>query len=408
MAGKPRFHLHTTMPDHSKFSSRIHLRWCCLLHLITDGHSASLSLLLPFITADLGLSYAQSGLLKSASHGAISVAQIPAGLLAERIGSVWMLGLGTALQSAGYIALLLAVGYPLTLILILAAGIGGGVYHPVGTGLVSNLYPPERTGPPIGTLNFFGDVGKVIFPALAGVLVVRVGWQGSFASLGCIGLAVALLYLFFFRRELFPVREKRPRSNGGGRGSWKKGIRQPVQFSIYSTLGFLDETIRSGSFTFLGFLLIANGIEKGAIGWYLSLTFFGGACGKLLCGMPIARLGARRIIVITELLVVAGCLAIPSISSGWLLFVILPLFGFVLNGTSSVIYIGLVPTLEAEYRSRGYALYYTISFIAAAIAPYIFGLVADMFGLNAVYYGAALVLLLGLPLAIFLKEGGQG
>ena len=135
MAGKPRFHLHTTMPDHSKFSSRIHLRWCCLLHLITDGHSASLSLLLPFITADLGLSYAQSGLLKSASHGAISVAQIPAGLLAERIGSVWMLGLGTALQSAGYIALLLAVGYPLTLILILAAGIGGGVYHPVGTGL---------------------------------------------------------------------------------------------------------------------------------------------------------------------------------------------------------------------------------------------------------------------------------
>ena len=189
-----------------------------------------------------------------------------------------------------------------------------------------------------------------------------------------------------------------------GRG--RRGSGKPVQFSIYSTLGFLDETIRSGSFTFLGFLLIANGIEKGAIGWYLSLTFFGGACGKLLCGMPIARLGARRIIVITELLVVAGCLAIPSISSGWLLFVILPLFGFVLNGTSSVIYIGLVPTLEAEYRSRGYALYYTISFIAAAIAPYIFGLVADMFGLNAVYYGAAaLVLLLGLPLAVFLKEG---
>ena len=249
--------------------------------------------------------------------GPSAAAQIPAGLLAERIGSVWMLGLGTALQGAGYVALLLAVGYPLTLILILAAGIGGGVYHPVGTGLVSNLYPPERTGPPIGTLNFFGDVGKVIFPALAGVLAVRVGWQGSFASLGCIGLAVALLYLFFFRRELFPVREKRPRRNSDGRGLWKKGIRQPVQFSVYSTLGFLDETIRSGSFTFLGFMLIANGIEKGAIGWYLSLTFFGGACGKLLCGMPIARVGARRIIVITELLVVAGCLAIPSMSSGW-------------------------------------------------------------------------------------------
>ena len=384
------------------------MRWCCLLHLVTDGHSAALSLLLPFITADLGLSYAQSGLLRSASHGAISAAQIPAGLLAERIGAVWMLGLGTALQGAGHIALLLAVGYPLTLLLILAAGIGGGVYHPVGTGLISNVYSLEKSGPAIGTLNFFGDVGKVIFPALAGVLVVSVGWRGSFASLGGIGLAVAFLYLFFFRREIFPGRKKRPQRKGNGIGLWKKGIRQPGQFSVYAILGFLDETIRSGSFTFLGFLLIANGVEKEAIGWYLSLTFLGGACGKLLCGMPIAKVGAKWIIVVTELLVVLGCLALPSISSGWLLLVLLPLFGFVLNGTSSVIYIGLVPTIEAEYRSRGYALYYTISFIAAAAAPYIFGLVADLFGLHAVYYGAALVLLAGLPLAAFLNGGRQG
>ena len=384
------------------------MRWCCLLHLITDGYGASLSLLLPFITTDLGLSYSQSGLLKSASHGAISAAQIPAGLLAERIGSVWMLGLGTALQSSGYIALLMAFGYPLTLLLILAAGIGGGVYHPVGTGLISNVYSLEKSGPAIGTLNFFGDVGKVIFPALAGILVVRVGWQGSFASLGSIGLGVALLYLFFFRREIFSWREKRPQRNRKERGSWKKGIKQPVQFSIYSALGFLDETIRSGSFTFLGFMLIANGIEKEAIGWYISLTFFGGACGKLLCGLPIAKIGAKRIVVLTELLVVLGCLALPSISSGWMLVVLLPLFGFVLNGTSSVIYIGLVPTIEAEYRSRGYALYYTISFIAAAVAPYIFGLIGDILGLHAVYYAAALVLLLGLPLAIFLNDGRQG
>ena len=67
---------------------RIYLGWCSLLHIITDGHLASISLLLPFIAADLGLSYTQSGFIKAASHGAISIFQIPAGLLSERIGEI--------------------------------------------------------------------------------------------------------------------------------------------------------------------------------------------------------------------------------------------------------------------------------------------------------------------------------
>ena len=52
------------------------LWWCNLHHVINDGYIASLSLLLPFIAADLGLSYSQAGLLKTFSHGAISAAHL--------------------------------------------------------------------------------------------------------------------------------------------------------------------------------------------------------------------------------------------------------------------------------------------------------------------------------------------
>ncbi|MGY8825110.1 MAG: MFS transporter [Candidatus Latescibacterota bacterium] len=135
----------------------------------------------------------------------------------------------------------------------------------------------------------------------------------------------------------------------------------------------------------------------------MSLTFLGGAMGKLLCGMPMQKLGAVKLILVTELLMIAGCWFLPELSGGWSLYVFLPLFGFVLNGTSSIIYIGLVPTFAAERRSRGYALYYTMTFVAAAAAPLLFGLSGDWWGLDAVFYLAGGSMLVGLPLTVFLR-----
>ena len=101
---------------------------------------------------------------------------------------------------------------------------------------------------------------------------------------------------------------------------------------------------------------------------------------------------------------ILGCFAMPSVPAGWMLLLFLPIFGFVLNGTSSVIYIGLAPTIARQQRSRGYALYYTLNFFSSALAPYIFGLVGDAFGLDIIFFSAGMVMALGLPLVFFLRD----
>ncbi|MCZ6677510.1 MAG: MFS transporter [Candidatus Poribacteria bacterium] len=390
-----------------------HLWWCSILHIINDGYIVSLSLLLPFIAKDLNLTYTQSGLLKTASHGAISATQIPAGILAERFGDILMLGLGSAWFSLSYIALILAFNYPLTLIFILSSGVGGGVYHPVGTALVSNVYPPEKAGPAISTLNFSGDVGKVIFPALAGILVIRIGWQSSCAILGAIGLGTSFAQLLSFRADILQNRpDSHPKQDEhhvkgiDRKPPWTWGIAKQTQFTLYSILGFLDNGIRATVTAFLGFLLIHQiGVKESAIGGLMALTFFGGALGKLLCGVPIQKFGVKKIILLTELLMILGCFTLPSVPPGWALIFFLPVFGFMLNGTSSVIYVGLAPTLESKHRRRGYALHYTLNFISAAVAPWCFGFVADAYDLKTIFYVMGAVMLLGLPLVIFLKQG---
>jgi MFS family permease len=396
-------------------SARAQLGWCSVLHVVNDGYIASLSLLVPFIAADLGLSYTQSGLLKTASHVAISAAQIPAGFLAEKTGEIFLLGLGSVWFSSSYIALLFAFGFPATLALILISGIGGGVYHPVGTAFVSSVSTKEKTGLAVGILNFFGDIGKILFPALAGFMVIQMGWRETFAALGSIGLIVSVLFLHAFRVEIHqrlpkrrgtPNHRREPNRASESRATnlpgW--GIRDRKQFTLYSLVGMIDTSIRSAVMVFLGFYLIQSGVQENSVGWFLSLTFLGGAFGKLLCGMPVARLGVKRLIFLTEFLMLAGCFALPSIPSGWTMLCFLPVFGFFLNGTSSLLYIGLIPTLHEDRRSRGYSVFYTLNFVLAAISPLFFGLIADTWGLVAVFYAAGILMLAGLAVVGFLRK----
>ena len=39
-----------------------------------------------------------------------------------------------------------------------------------------------------------------------------------------------------------------------------------------------------------------------------------------------------------------------------------------------------------------------------ALAPYVFGLVGDAFGLEMIFYSAAVVMVVGLPLVFFVRD----
>ena len=164
------------------------------MHVVNDALFAGLYPLLPLIAAGLGLTYAQVGLIKTAYTGSSSLFQVPAGMAAERFSEHALLALGTGWVGAGLLAMTLATGFLSLLLLTLLAGLGGNVQHPVATGLVSRLNDAGRRGTAIGTLNFAGDVGKVLAPLLVGGASLVGGWQAGLAVLGALGLLFALLY----------------------------------------------------------------------------------------------------------------------------------------------------------------------------------------------------------------------
>jgi predicted MFS family arabinose efflux permease len=86
---------------------------------------------------------------------------------------------------------------------------------------------------------------------------------------------------------------------------------------------------------------------------------------------------------------------------------LLPLVGVALNGTSSVLY-GSVPDLVPPgRRTRAFGIFYTGTIGAGAIAPVLYGFAGDAVGVTHVIVLVAVLVMLTIPLALFLRTQRQ-
>src|SRR6476620_4346020 len=75
----------------------------CAAHFVHDGIGDALYVLLPIWSQAFGLSYAQVGTLRTAYSASLALLQMPAGVLAERLGERTLLAAGTVLAGLAVI-----------------------------------------------------------------------------------------------------------------------------------------------------------------------------------------------------------------------------------------------------------------------------------------------------------------
>jgi FSR family fosmidomycin resistance protein-like MFS transporter len=374
-------------------------------HFIHDGFADVVYVLLPLWAAEFSLSFAQVGLIRSAYSGGMALFQIPAGLIAERTGERGVLVVGTLVTAAGFIVAGLAGGFASLLIVLLVAGLGSGVQHPLASSIVSKAYEtgPRRTA--LGTYNFSGDLGKIAVPAVVALLAASLGsWRLPAALYGVVGLAAAVVIWASLSRlhvgqRLAPRETTAATAAGGG---W--GIRDPRGFQALTLIGMIDTGTRSPFLTFLPFLLLEyKGATLAGVGGAMALLFAGGAVGKFVCGVMAERIGIIRAVVITEAATTLGILAVLAAPLHLAYAALVPL-GIALNGTSSVLYGTVAELVTPERRSRAYGLYYTLTIATSAIAPAVYGLLSDLAGVRATLTVVGLMVLVTIPLCLVLRS----
>ena len=355
--------------------SRLVLAFGSAMHVWNDLFIALMVPLLPFIKEDLGLSFTEVGLLKSVFTGATAILQIPAGILAETMGEFWLLVLGNVWVGIGLVGMALASSYAALLALSFLGGLGGGAQHPLASSMVSRAYDDGGRSTAVGTVNFAGDLGKMIAPLMAGAVAISFGWRATMWVIGVASLAFMLVTVVARRNiDIGRPTQDMPAMNRGG----------PVQMGGFVTLsgvGFLDSATRGAALAFLPFVMVEKGMTPAQVTLMLFFLFSGGALGKFVVGWLGDRFGVVSLIWgtkgMTALLLILA-LTVPPLGLAPLMIIL----GIGLNGTSSALYAAVADFVPPHRRARLYGFFYTSNEAGTVLLPILYGVIADFYSLS--------------------------
>lgn len=170
---------------------------------------ATISMALPFISADLGLGPAAKGELLAAFFLSYALMQIPIGWCADRFNLKWLYAgmflLWSLAQGLSGLASSLVVLITFRVIL----GIGESIYLPGGTKIVSLLFPPAKRGLPSGLFDFGTRTGLVLDGILIPWMIVNYGWRRMLMLVGFSALLWLIPWIL-----VFPSNVRAPKRTG--------------------------------------------------------------------------------------------------------------------------------------------------------------------------------------------------
>lgn len=386
---------------------KLTLAACCGAHASQDGLTATTYVLLPVIAQSLGLGYGQVGILSAAQISAMWLLELPAGVLAERFGAARLLVFGLICAGLGYASLALANGFYGVIAALFLAGCGAAFQHSLSSSLVSQAFrgPSRRTA--LGTYNASGDVGKLLFTGVFGVLAgTGLHWHGIAVGFGAVVVSMGIILFLLLRaaRKVVANVESTDESASDAGTSRGWGIRHRPAFIALACIIFTDIMVQDAFFVFIPFVMLEKEVPMSLAALAVVLTLAGGVFGKFGCGVLAAKIGVVRSLILTEILTAVGILVI-LLAPTLVAFLMLPLLGVVLQGSSSITYGAVSELVSEERQSRGFAAIYTIASAASVTGVVAFGLVSDLFGLSISLSLMAVVVLLPIGFSVVLRQG---
>jgi FSR family fosmidomycin resistance protein-like MFS transporter len=191
-----RFMAQLMQPGASTIAFRSEVK---VLGLIGTGHFMShfyyltLPLIIIFLAADYGFSPMRLGVFIASFSLAAAVAQLPVGLLVDRIGARGILVGGLLLEATAIGAMGFTANYPVLMLLAILAGLGHSVFHPADYAIMLSSVEDRRIGRAFSIHTFTGTAGSALSPVMIAYLASLWHWKLALAIVAGFGIIVALI-----------------------------------------------------------------------------------------------------------------------------------------------------------------------------------------------------------------------
>ncbi|MFN9084432.1 MAG: MFS transporter [Acidobacteriota bacterium] len=155
----------------------------------------------PELRTSFGLSATQMGLVFSIFSLSYFLGQTPWGVLADRYGSRGLVAFAIAGWSVFTALTAAAWSYLSLLVIRFVFGALEAAFSPSIASAFSRWIPIQERATAFGAFLGGGRLGGALAPPLAGLLVLRYGWQAPFQICGAFGLLWAAAWFAFYRNQ---------------------------------------------------------------------------------------------------------------------------------------------------------------------------------------------------------------
>jgi MFS transporter, FSR family, fosmidomycin resistance protein len=378
----------------------------CSAHFINHFQSAMLGVIYPLMMKELGMSYIAIASLAAVYNTLGSVFQAAYGFVVPYVRRGVILGVGNCVLGLSVAAAGFASNFNHFFTARLIGGIGSSPQHPVGSSMLASHFGVAR-GRTLAFHSTAGQIGSLLAPLLAAVMVTYIGWRSVFWLVGSCATIIGII-CFVFRDTLRSASSEQQKSR-----------LTPVGWDAYKAC-FKDKNILLVSLVFMaGAAGRGQDINEVYIiphfvhDFNISITYgaflftfiqVGSLIGPFVWGWISDRFD-RKLVIQASLLMSALCtlwLAWQQhISTG--LFVNLVIYGAAVTSRQTLTQALLADLVGEELFDAAFSLYYFIGFVSIPFWTLITGGVMTHYGFGPAFTVISTSYLLAMSLLVLLR-----
>jgi len=341
-----------------------------------------LTLALPLLISQWHLTLGQAGLLGTAGMIGVGLSALVVGWYADRYGRRPALILSVIVFALFTAAIALARNRWEVMGLRFIAGFGiGGVWGVITT-YIKEVWPAHRRASAVSWVLSSWPVGVSVAALLAAAVLPSLGWRALFLCGAAALLGAAYVYRFVPESEAWQA--NRARKSGARAGDIRRIFtggygRNTIVATLVASAALIAYW---GINTWLPtFLVKEHGLAASRMSLYLLVLNAGMFCGYPLLAWLANRIGKRRALIVSFLVVCAVVPIYAGLNNPSAILILGPIMavGFAQTGLMGAYFPELYPT---EVRSLGAGFCFNVGRGIAAIAPFALGQLATSIGLG--------------------------
>jgi MFS family permease len=338
----------------------------------------SISTAEPFIKDDLKIDDRMMGVILSSFFWTYAALNVPAGLMADKLGGKGTLGWSAFVWSMFSALTGLATRQWQLLICRMGVGAGEAASMPISTRVVRAHFPTPARATATGWYLSGLRLGLAVSPPIMASLISVSGWRSAFLITGTASLAWVALWSCTYREK---GKQETASANGKSLAAWGCLLRHRSILGLVLCKFFQDYTLYLFVTWLPAYLIQERGFKLIETGWYASLPWIagflfqpvaGGACDWLVRRGTSPTLARKGCIVAMQLLatvvVAAGYVESP-VAAVWLLVLSLAFE----SGSAVILWTACAEIAPDEVSASVGGIMNTAGAIAGIVAPIVTG-----------------------------------